>query len=66
MARMLARMFNPLRRIDADPDVLVCEAHELLKQADQNGGVWTAITALSSQAAAKIELARYLREHRDS
>ncbi|MFE6272279.1 hypothetical protein ACFVQ9_26200 [Streptomyces goshikiensis] len=66
MGRILARMFSPLRHIDADPDELVREAHELLKEADRNDGLWPKITALSSRATANVVLACYLREHRDS
>ena len=66
MRKRIARMFSPLRHVDADPDELVGEAHQLLLQADRNDGLWPAITALSTQATAKIALATYLREHRDS
>ncbi|MEJ8632437.1 hypothetical protein [Streptomyces sp. MS2.AVA.5] len=66
MAGFLARITSPLRRIEADPDDLVLEAYELLRAADRHTGLWPAITALSSQADAKIALATYLRKHRDS
>ncbi|MFI1765228.1 hypothetical protein ACH41H_24655 [Streptomyces sp. NPDC020800] len=66
MPKLFASLRSPLRRIDADPDQLVLEAHELLLQSNEKDGVWVAMSALSSKATAKIALANYLREHRDS
>lgn len=66
MAGWFARITSPLRRIEADPDDLVLEAYELLRAAERKDGLWAAISAYSAQADAKIALATYLREHRDS
>ncbi|MEU5900263.1 hypothetical protein [Streptomyces venezuelae] len=64
MRALLARLTNPLRTIDADPDDLVHEAYELLRQAEKNEGNWPAMTAYTGKATAKIQLAQYLKEHR--
>ncbi|MFI7087696.1 hypothetical protein ACIBUR_29380 [Streptomyces anulatus] len=58
------RLLSPLRRIDADPDDLVVEAYELLRQIPKHNGIWPAMDALASEASARIALATYLREHR--
>lgn len=65
MAGMFARMLSPLRHIDADPDDLVREAYQLLRRAEQNDGVWPAMSAYTGMASVKIQLAQYLKEHRD-
>lgn len=64
MSRLLARFLSPLRRIDADPDQLVVEAHALLQRVDANEGLWAANTALSVEALAKVSLATYLQQYR--
>ncbi|MFJ1742603.1 hypothetical protein ACIOG4_28505 [Streptomyces microflavus] len=64
MARF-SRLLSPLRRIDADPDDLVVQAYELLRQIPNHRGIWPAMDALASEASARIALATYLREHRD-
>lgn len=65
MAGMLARLTSPLRRINADPDQLVEEAYRLLRDAEKNHGVWAAMNAYTGMASVKIQLAQYLKEHRD-
>ncbi|MET9427911.1 MULTISPECIES: hypothetical protein [unclassified Streptomyces] len=65
MAGIFARLTSPLRRIDAEPDELVSEAHELLRRAEENHGVWAAMNACTGMASVKIQLAQYLKEHRD-
>ncbi|MEU5403625.1 hypothetical protein ABZ348_30540 [Streptomyces sp. NPDC005963] len=65
MAGIFARMTSPLRRIDAEPDELVSEAYWLLKEAEKNHGVWVAMNAYTGMASVKIQLAQYLKEHRD-
>lgn len=72
MAGMLARMFSPLRHIDADPDELVLAADDLLRRSDKalldaphNSHLWPAVSAYANAAAAKIQLAQYLKEHHD-
>ncbi|WP_328380687.1 hypothetical protein OHB13_38280 (plasmid) [Streptomyces sp. NBC_00440] len=65
MAGILARFTSPLRHIDADPDRLVHEAHQLLQRAEENHGAWAAMTAYTGMATVKIQLAQYLKEHRD-
>ncbi|QKZ18619.1 hypothetical protein [Streptomyces chartreusis] len=65
MAGMFARLTSPLRKIDADPDRLVLEAYELLERAEQQHGVWGAMTAYTGMATVKIQIAQYLKEHRD-
>ncbi|MFD5661503.1 hypothetical protein [Streptomyces hirsutus] len=65
MAGIFARMTSPLRRIDADPDQLVGEAYWLLQEAEKNHGVWAAMSAYTGMASVKIQLAQYLKEHRD-
>ncbi|WJV51778.1 hypothetical protein [Streptomyces flavofungini] len=62
----LQRLVSPLRRIDADPDKLVEDAYWLLKEAEKNKGVWPVMTAFTSMATAKVQIAQYLKEHRDS
>ncbi|MBK3557241.1 hypothetical protein OG596_38940 (plasmid) [Streptomyces sp. NBC_01102] len=66
MAGIFARMVSPLRRIDADPDKLVEEAYWLLKEAEKNHGVWPAMTAYTGMATVKVQIAQYLKEHRDA
>ncbi|MFF1498089.1 hypothetical protein [Streptomyces sp. NPDC058304] len=64
MAGIFARMVSPLRRIDAEPDELVADAYQLLKRAEENNGLWPAMSAYTGLASAKIQLAQYLQEHR--
>ncbi|WP_431983903.1 hypothetical protein [Streptomyces qinglanensis] len=62
----LRRLISPLRHIDVKPDDLVAEAHLLLTyELPKHEGVWSAISAISAQANAKIALATYLRTYRD-
>ncbi|MFE0356584.1 hypothetical protein ACFW2K_22230 [Streptomyces nigra] len=62
----LARLTSALRHIDAKPDDLVVEAHQLLTvHLPKHHGTWEAENALASRASAMILLANYLREHRD-
>ncbi|MFI6530235.1 hypothetical protein [Streptomyces uncialis] len=63
MAGIIARLTNPLRHIDADPDQLVREAYQLLQDAESNQGLWPAMSAYSDMASVKIQLAQYLKEH---
>lgn len=65
MPGIFARLTSPLRHIDADPDRLVLEAHQLLQRAEENHGVWAAMTAYTGMATVKIQIAQYLKEHRD-
>ncbi|MFE3770847.1 hypothetical protein [Streptomyces sp. NPDC059122] len=65
MAGIFARLTNPLRHIDADPDQLVNEAYRLLQEAEKNQGLWPAMSAYTGMASVKIQLAQYLKEHRD-
>ncbi|MEU0276439.1 hypothetical protein [Streptomyces sp. NPDC006307] len=65
MAGIFARLTSPLRHIDADPDQLVGEAYRLLQEAEKNHGVWAAMNAYTGMASVKIQLAQYLKEHRD-
>ncbi|GAA0897948.1 MULTISPECIES: hypothetical protein [Streptomyces violaceusniger group] len=65
MAGIFARLTSPLRHIDADPDQLVLEAYRLLQDATKNQGVWAAMTAYTGMASVKIQIAQYLKEHRD-
>lgn len=66
MAGMLARFTSPLRRIDADPDELVVEAYRLLQEAEQEkDGRLPVVSAYTGLASVKLQLAQYLKEHRD-
>lgn len=65
MAGIFARLTSPLRRIDANPDELVGEAYQLLRRAEENHGVWAAMNAYTGMASVRIQLAQYLKEHRD-
>jgi len=67
MAGIFARLISPLRQIDADPDQLVVDAHRLIQEADKEKreGRWPLVTAYTGLASAKIQLAPYLKEHRD-
>ena len=65
MAGIFARLTSPLRHIDADPDQLVSEAYRLLLEAEKNQGLWPAMSAYTGMASVKIQLAQYLKEHRD-
>ncbi|WP_103528515.1 hypothetical protein [Streptomyces sp. SM12] len=62
---VFTRMFSPLRQIDADPDQLVVEAHELLDRAawHEQRELWEPAAALSATATAKVQVATYLKAH---
>ncbi|MGW5679031.1 hypothetical protein ACWEV4_28805 [Streptomyces sp. NPDC003860] len=62
----LQRLVSPLRRINADPDKLVEEAYAHIAEAERNHGLWPAMSALTDLATAKVQVAQYLKEHRDS
>lgn len=64
MAGIFARLTSPLRHI-GEPDDLVQDAHRLIRHAEKNDGAWGLMSAYTGVASAKIQLAQYLKQHRD-